>query len=182
VCAGLRQYERSTDAYERLTSATDARGRKIEVLKVPCPPPLFRTYKEASGELADGEHVVQALAQAAHDVDARVGVRPRRHRAPRRVGAVHGDRRVPCGALDARCLCAHAVGAAAAPTPDWRLGRAPDALVISAVFILRCTRGAGAGARSPRSLSRRRCSTSIFIPPAPPQHVPVSIAGFTALV
>ena len=43
------QYERSTDAYERLTNTTDARGRKIEVVKVPCPPPLFRTYKEASG-------------------------------------------------------------------------------------------------------------------------------------
>ena len=43
------QFERSTDAYERLTSAKDAKGRKIEVIKVPCPPPLFRTYKEASG-------------------------------------------------------------------------------------------------------------------------------------
>ncbi|KAK9839409.1 hypothetical protein WJX81_000485 [Elliptochloris bilobata] len=43
------QYERSTDAYERLTNATDAKGRKIEGVKVPCPPPLFRTYKEASG-------------------------------------------------------------------------------------------------------------------------------------
>ena len=43
------QYERSTDAYERLTSTPDAKGRNIEVIKVPCPPPLFRTYKEASG-------------------------------------------------------------------------------------------------------------------------------------
>lgn len=43
------QYERSLDAYKRLTSATDAKGRKLEVIKVPVPPPLFRTYKEASG-------------------------------------------------------------------------------------------------------------------------------------
>ena len=37
------------DAYERLSNTTDARGRKLEIFKLPRPPPLFRTYKEASG-------------------------------------------------------------------------------------------------------------------------------------
>ena len=32
---------------EILESTTDAMGRKIEVIKVPCPPPMFRTHKEA---------------------------------------------------------------------------------------------------------------------------------------
>lgn len=47
------QYEVSMDAYNRLTSTTDAKGRKLEVIKLPRPPPLFRTFKEANG-LADG--------------------------------------------------------------------------------------------------------------------------------
>ncbi len=34
---------------EILNNSTDARGRKLEVVKVHCPPPLFRTYKEAAG-------------------------------------------------------------------------------------------------------------------------------------
>lgn len=37
------------DAYERLSNTTDARGRKLEIFKLPRPPPMFRTYKEASG-------------------------------------------------------------------------------------------------------------------------------------
>ena len=45
----LVQYEVSMDAYERLSNTTDARGRKLEIFKLPRPPPLFRTYKEASG-------------------------------------------------------------------------------------------------------------------------------------
>ena len=48
VAAAL-QYEISLDAYNRLTSTPDAKGRKIEVVKVPIPYPLFRTYKEADG-------------------------------------------------------------------------------------------------------------------------------------
>ena len=43
------QFEISSSAYETLTSTPDAKGNKIEVIKVPCPPPLFRTYKEAEG-------------------------------------------------------------------------------------------------------------------------------------
>ena len=34
---------------EILNSTTDAKGRKLEVIKLHCPPPLFRTYKEAGG-------------------------------------------------------------------------------------------------------------------------------------
>ena len=37
------------DAYERLSNTTDAKGRKLEIYKLPRPPPMFRTYKEASG-------------------------------------------------------------------------------------------------------------------------------------
>lgn len=43
------QHEISLDAYNRLTSTPDAKGRTIEVIKVPIPYPLFRTYKEANG-------------------------------------------------------------------------------------------------------------------------------------
>ncbi len=43
------QHEISKDAYNRLTSTPDAKGRKIEVIKVPVPYPLFRTHKEANG-------------------------------------------------------------------------------------------------------------------------------------
>lgn len=41
------QYECSSRNVEILESTTDARGRKIEVVKVPCPPPMFRTHHEA---------------------------------------------------------------------------------------------------------------------------------------
>ena len=43
------QYEVSMDAYERLMKTTDAKGRKLQVYKLPRPPPLFRTFKEANG-------------------------------------------------------------------------------------------------------------------------------------
>ena len=43
------QHEISKDAYNRLTTTPDAKGRKIEVIKVPIPYPLFRSYKEADG-------------------------------------------------------------------------------------------------------------------------------------
>lgn len=41
------QYECSSRNVEILQNTTDARGRKFEVIKVPCPPPMFRTHKEA---------------------------------------------------------------------------------------------------------------------------------------
>lgn len=47
------QYEISMDAYRRLTSTPDAKGRTLKVWKVPCPPALFRTYKESGGILPD---------------------------------------------------------------------------------------------------------------------------------
>ena len=42
------QYECSARNVEILENSTDAKGRKIEVIKVPCPPPMFRTYHEAA--------------------------------------------------------------------------------------------------------------------------------------
>lgn len=47
-CA-LSQHEVGVRNLEILENTTDARGRKLEVVKVHCPPPLFRTYKEAEG-------------------------------------------------------------------------------------------------------------------------------------
>ena len=41
------QYECSSRNLEILNSSTDAKGRKIQVYKVPCPPPMFRTHHEA---------------------------------------------------------------------------------------------------------------------------------------
>ena len=43
------QYERSQEAGERLAAARDARGRHIEVVKLPMPGPLFMTETEAAG-------------------------------------------------------------------------------------------------------------------------------------
>lgn len=54
------QYEISRDALARLRSATDARGRRLTVHKIPQPGPLFVTAEEAAG------------------VDRREGSRPRR--------------------------------------------------------------------------------------------------------
>jgi len=54
------QYEISRDAYERLRTARDARGRPFKVHKLPQPGPLFATAAEAAG------------------VDAIEGSRPRR--------------------------------------------------------------------------------------------------------
>jgi agmatine deiminase len=51
------QYECSSRNLEILESTTDARGRKIEVIKVPCPPPMFRTYHEA--DTVDPEHIAK---------------------------------------------------------------------------------------------------------------------------
>ncbi|MCK0206591.1 agmatine deiminase [Starkeya koreensis] len=47
------QYAISRDAYERLSTMTDARGRTIEIVKLPLPGPLYR----AAGEVIDlGPH------------------------------------------------------------------------------------------------------------------------------
>jgi agmatine/peptidylarginine deiminase len=41
------QYECSSRNVDILESTTDAKGRTLEVIKVPCPPPMFRTHHEA---------------------------------------------------------------------------------------------------------------------------------------
>ncbi|CAL8460755.1 g286 [Coccomyxa elongata] len=51
------QHEVGVRNLEILNNTTDARGRKLEVVKVHCPPPLFRTYKEAAG--VDPEHIAK---------------------------------------------------------------------------------------------------------------------------
>ncbi|MGX1196274.1 agmatine deiminase [Parvibaculum sp. MBR-TMA-1.3b-4.2] len=43
------QYEISLDAYERLSAATDARGRKLEVHKIHQPSPVLITAEESAG-------------------------------------------------------------------------------------------------------------------------------------
>jgi len=43
------QSQRSMDAYERLSAARDARGRKLEIHRVRQPGPLYRTKEEAQG-------------------------------------------------------------------------------------------------------------------------------------
>ena len=43
------QYAISQDAFERLSTATDARGRKLEIVKLPMPGPLYMTDSEAAG-------------------------------------------------------------------------------------------------------------------------------------
>lgn len=42
-----QQYECSSRNVEILENTTDAKGRKLQVVKVPCPPPMFRTFHEA---------------------------------------------------------------------------------------------------------------------------------------
>ncbi len=43
------QYEISLDAYERLSQATDARGRKLEMVKIQQPGPLYVSEEESQG-------------------------------------------------------------------------------------------------------------------------------------
>ena len=40
------QYAISKEAYEILSKETDAKGRPLQIIKLPCPPPLFRTQEE----------------------------------------------------------------------------------------------------------------------------------------
>jgi agmatine deiminase len=46
------QYNISLDAWERLSDARDARGRRLKVIKLPMPGPLTLTAKEAQGVVA----------------------------------------------------------------------------------------------------------------------------------
>jgi agmatine deiminase len=45
------QYPISLDAWERLKDARDARGRRLKVVRLPSPPPLTMSAREASGVL-----------------------------------------------------------------------------------------------------------------------------------
>ena len=46
------QYDRSCEAFEHLKSSVDARGRSLEVHKIPQPAPLYMTAQESQGVLA----------------------------------------------------------------------------------------------------------------------------------
>ena len=43
------QHAISVEALQYLESETDAKGRRLEVLKMPCPPPLHISEEEAAG-------------------------------------------------------------------------------------------------------------------------------------
>ena len=43
------QHAISVEALQYLEGETDAKGRRLEVLKMPCPPPLHITEEEAAG-------------------------------------------------------------------------------------------------------------------------------------
>jgi agmatine/peptidylarginine deiminase len=61
VCPPL-QYECSSRNVEILESTTDAQGRKLEVIKVPCPPPMFRTHHEADTvDVSKAENTLKAM-------------------------------------------------------------------------------------------------------------------------
>ncbi|KAG8387564.1 hypothetical protein BUALT_Bualt02G0034500 [Buddleja alternifolia] len=49
------QYERSIEALSVLTSATDAKGRKLEVIKLHVPGPLYMTDEETAGLQQNGD-------------------------------------------------------------------------------------------------------------------------------
>ncbi|PSS08324.1 Agmatine deiminase [Actinidia chinensis var. chinensis] len=49
------QYERSEEAFSVLSDATDAKGRKLEIIKLHVPGPLYMTDKEVAGLKQDGE-------------------------------------------------------------------------------------------------------------------------------
>ncbi|OIW19686.1 hypothetical protein TanjilG_18496 [Lupinus angustifolius] len=49
------QYERSAEAYSLLSSVTDANNRKLEIIKLHVPDPLYMTKEEAAGVFQDDE-------------------------------------------------------------------------------------------------------------------------------
>lgn len=49
------QYERSLEAFSVLSNATDASGRKFEIIKIHVPGPLYMTDEEATGVKTDDE-------------------------------------------------------------------------------------------------------------------------------
>ncbi|KAL7242259.1 hypothetical protein ACSBR1_014760 [Camellia fascicularis] len=49
------QYERSVEAFSVLSHVTDAKGRKLEIIKLHVPGPLYMTDEEATGLIQNGE-------------------------------------------------------------------------------------------------------------------------------
>ncbi|CAL5360899.1 unnamed protein product [Camellia sinensis] len=49
------QYERSVEAFSVLSHVTDAKGRKLEIIKLHVPGPLYMTDEEAAGLIQNGE-------------------------------------------------------------------------------------------------------------------------------
>jgi agmatine deiminase len=82
------QHAISADALRRLQAATDARGRRLEIIPIPLPGPLYATEEEAAGvEAAEG-----TLARSAGD-----------RLAASYVNFYLGDGRVVMPLLDERC-------------------------------------------------------------------------------
>ncbi|XP_057951467.1 agmatine deiminase [Malania oleifera] len=49
------QYERSVEAFSVLSNTADANGRKLQIIKLHMPGPLYMTEEEAAGVIQDGE-------------------------------------------------------------------------------------------------------------------------------
>ncbi|CAL1405909.1 unnamed protein product [Linum trigynum] len=49
------QFERSVEAFTVLSNATDAKGRKLEIIKLHVPGPLYMTEEEGNGFAQDGD-------------------------------------------------------------------------------------------------------------------------------
>ncbi|GAB2260855.1 hypothetical protein Droror1_Dr00011710 [Drosera rotundifolia] len=49
------QFERSVEAFRVLSEATDAKGKKLEIIKLHVPGPLYMTEEEEAGLVQDGE-------------------------------------------------------------------------------------------------------------------------------
>lgn len=60
------QYERSREAKRVLEASTDAKGRRLEVIKLPLPEPLFKTAEEA-GEVSSCTHPHAAHCESMTD-------------------------------------------------------------------------------------------------------------------
>ena len=54
------QYERSREAKRIIESSTDAKGRKLEVIKLPLPEPLQKTAEEV-GEVGTAVYHMHSL-------------------------------------------------------------------------------------------------------------------------
>ena len=99
------QYKVSVDAYQRLQSARDAKGRKLKIHKIPQPGPLYRTHEEAQNvdavdlgmPRARGERLAASYVNfyIANSTVVMPLLDPKRDRAvARQLGRLFPDRRV----------------------------------------------------------------------------------------